>query len=1086
MADSTSVQDRLAGLSREQRAALFEQVRKKKERAQAEGGAAERIPRRPLPLAPPAPVPASFAQERLWFMDRLAPGNSAYNMVLALRVEGRVAPAALEGALREVVRRHEALRTTFTESDGQPVQVIAPALAKRRRWLLPVVDLAGLPAAVRAAQVYGLVQAEGERPFDLRRGPLLRAALLRLSRGEQGEQEEHALLLNLHHIVSDGWSMGVLVEEITTLYGAALAGSPSSPPASPALPPLPIQYADFAVWQRGWLTGEVLARQFAYWREKLAAAPASLDLPTDRPRPPAPSYRGARLETAFGPDLKRGLGELARRHEASPYMVLLAAFQALLGRLSGQEDLIVGSPIANRNRREIERLIGFFVNTLMMRGDLAGDPTFGELLDRVRRTALEAYAHQDLPFERLVAELRPERHLAVAPLFQVMCALQNAPPGRADLPGLTLSPLVVEARTVQFELELNAFEDGERLIALFSYSADLFDGTTVRRLAGHLETLFVAAVAAPQRRIADLPLLAPAERQQLRAEWNDTARLAPARSVVERFARQVARTPAAVALEAGGERLTYGDLDRRAGRLAARLRKAGVGPGVPVGLFAERGLPLVVGIFAIWRAGGAYLPLDPGLPPARLAYLLEDSQVPVVLTADRLAAALPAPAAGTARVVRLDELDGEAGEEDTSLPAEPPRPADLAYLIYTSGTTGRPKAVLVEHGNLASTLAAVNDAFGFGPGDRIPAIASFSFDIFLFELLAPLLSGGTVILLPLRPALDFEQLWNALQTATLLHAVPAVMRQVVELARLRGGDRGDRRPAALRALFTGGDVVPADLLADLRATFPRAQTWVLYGPTEAAIVCTAWPVPAAPGAPVRSLLGRPLSGAAIDLRDRAGEPVPIGVPGEIWIGGAGVTRGYGERPELTAERFVERGDRRYGRYGRWFKSGDLARRLPDGTLEFLGRADQQVKVRGFRIELGEVEAQLLRHPAVRAAVAAVRDEPQGPGRQLVAYVVPRPAGEREGATSEGAEAAEHVAQWQELYDETYGKAGEREATFDLEGWNSSYTGAPIPAAEMREWVERTVERILSLLPPEAPGQEPSRRILEIGCGTGLL
>jgi amino acid adenylation domain-containing protein len=1046
VADSTSVQERLAGLSREERALLFERVRKRRESAAAPR---ERIPRRPPGLDP---VPASFAQERLWFLDRLAPGSTAYNMALALRVEGPVAPATLESVLGEVVRRHEALRTTFRQKGGQPIQVIAPP----GPWSLPVVDLAGLPATLRETAALRLAQEEAERPFDLERGPLLRAVLLRLAREEQG------LLLTLHHIISDGWSLGVLVREITALYCTSPLQAARG--ASP-LPPLPIQYADFAVWQRGWLTGEVLERQVAYWREQLATATSTLDLPTDRPRPPVPTYRGARAQAVLGPGVTRGLGELARRREASLYMVLLAGFQAFLGRLTGQEDLTVGSPIANRTHLEIEGLIGFFVNTLLLRGDLSGDPTFDGLLGRVRQTALAAFAHQDLPFERLVAELQPERHLSVAPLFQVMFALQNAPVGRMELPGLALQPLPLAAKTAPFELELNVFEAGETLLAVLSYSTELFDATTARRFAGHLTALLAGAVADPGRRLADLPLLSPGERQQLAAEWNDTSREAAPRGVVERFAAQVACAPETVALEAplkiGRERLTYGELDRRADRLAARLHAEGVRPGIAVGLFAERTPAMVVGIFAIWKAGGAYLPLDPGLPAARLAYLLEDSEVPLVLAPHHLFAKLPP---SRARRVEMEDAGGDAGTFT-------PQAGDLAYLIYTSGTTGRPKAVLVEHGNLASTLDAVTRAFGFGPADRLPAIASFSFDIFLFELLGPLLAGGTAVLLPLQPTLDLERLAEELATATVLHAVPAVMRQVVELARLRGGIFAP----ALRALFTGGDVVPAALLEDLRAIFPRARTWVLYGPTEAAIVCTAWPVPAAGdigdwGAPLRSLLGRPFAGAAIELRDfrvGAGRRVPIGVPGEIWIGGAGVTRGYWRRPEETAERFVaEEGSR-------WFRSGDLARRLPDGTLEFLGRADQQVKVRGFRIELGEVEAQLLRHPEVRQAVAAVR------AGALIAYIVPRPPAERESAA---AESAEQVGEWQALYEETYGRSGrEVDPTFDLEGWNSSYTGAPIPAEEMREWVERTVERIASL------GALPGRpRVVEIGCGTGLL
>ncbi|HVR96049.1 MAG TPA: amino acid adenylation domain-containing protein, partial [Thermoanaerobaculia bacterium] len=992
----------LAGFSREEKALLFERLRQKKQAV-----AEDRIPRR-APGFDRAPL--SFAQERLWFLDRLRPGSAFYNMPQALGLGGEVSPAALEAAVSGVVRRHESLRTTFHERAGQPEQVIAP----RARWVLLLVDLAALPEAPRKAEVRRLADDEARRPFDLERGPLLRGALLRLG------EREHVMLLDMHHIVSDGWSMGVLVEEITTLYGAALRGE-SSP-----LPELPIQYADFALWQRGWLRGDVLEKQLAYWRERLADAPAALELPGDRPRPAMQGFLGATYRFELEEGLLPGLLALSREHEATLFMTLFAAYQALLGRWTGQRDILIGSPIANRNRTEIAPLIGFFVNTLVLRSDLQDDPTFSGLLRRVRQTALDAYLHQDLPFEQLVGELRPERHLSHNPLFQTMFALQNTPGGEGDFSGLSLSTVDFESPTAKFDLELIAEQIDDYLVVALTYNRDLFDEPTILRLVGHFQALLAAVAAEPALRVSELPLLSGPERHQLLEEWNDTHTAEPA-GALQRFEAQAARTPEAEAVVFGAERLTYSQLDRRANGLARRLRDLGVGPGVKVGLSVERSPALVVGLFGIWKAGGAYVPMDPAHPKARLSYMQEDSGVRVVVT---------------------QELLADLGEEPGL--GHAPAPEDVSYLIYTSGTTGQPKAVVVEHRQLASTLAAVQGAFGFGPDDRMPCVAPFSFDIFLFELLGPLLAGGTSVLMPLRPTLDVERLTDELESATLLHAVPALMRQVVETARRRRG-MGEN----LRALFVGGDAVPAELLADLRETFPRTDVWVLYGPTEAAIVCTAWRSDG-----TRSLLGRPFAGATLTLRDRGGHLAPIGVPGEIWIGGAGVTRGYWRREELTAEKFVEG----------FFRSGDLARQMPDGTLEFLGRVDQQVKVRGFRIELGEVEAALARHAEVREAVAAVREDAGG-SKQLVAYVVRRPV------EVVPEEISEHVSQWQALYEETYGRSESADATFDIQGWNSSYTGEPIPAEEMREWVDRTVERILALEP---------RRVLEIGCGTGLL
>ncbi|MES1241581.1 MAG: non-ribosomal peptide synthase/polyketide synthase [Acidobacteriota bacterium] len=868
--------------------------------------------REELPPLAPAPqdgaVPLSFAQERLWVLDRLAPRNPVYNIPSALRAAGGLDVPALRWSLGELVRRHEALRTTFSDC-----QVIHPA----SEVPLPVIDLRALPAESRDREARRLAADEARQPFDLERGPLLRAALVRT------EEREHVLLFTLHHIAGDGWSMGVVVREIGVLYSGS------------TLPELPIQYADFSLWQRGWLRGAALESRISWWREELAGAPAVLDLPADRPRPAVQSFRGA-TERFSLPDL----GGLARREGGTLFMVLLAGLQALLGRYTGQEDVLVGSPVAGRDRAEVEGLVGLFVNTLVMRGRLAGNPSFRGLLGRTRASALGAYAHQELPFERLVDELAVERSLSHNPLFQVIFALHNAPAGELSLPGLTLSPLPAQGASARVDLALSATEtDG-----VAEYSTDLFDRATVLRLLGHLRTLLDGAAADPEARISDLSLLSEVERHQLGCEWNDgfTVDTTP---VPLLFERQVEKTPDAPAVVFQGETLTYSELSCRAEALAGHLQEMGVGPEDRVGVALERSLDLPVAVLGIWKAGAAYVPLDPGLPEERLAFLRRDSGLRVIVTRD---------------VVQ----DAERAGRMPAVPAD----GQLAYLIYTSGSTGQPKAVLVEHGQLAHTLAACRRLFDFRPGDRMPCIAPFPFDIFLFELLNPLLSGGAVEIFPLRPALEVERLVESLAGATHFHAVPALMRQVAERVQAPG----------LREVFVGGDAVPGELLGEMARAFPSARIFVLYGPTEAAILASAWPVPA--GA-TRTLLGRPLPGSALRVTGPDGSEVPIGVAGEIRIGGGGVARGYLNQPALTAERFVP-GE------GRWYRTGDLARRLADGALEFLGRIDHQVKIRGFRVELGEIEARLRSHLAVREAVVL------SDGEGLTAYVV---AAEGEGS-----------------------------------------------------------------------------------------
>jgi amino acid adenylation domain-containing protein len=985
-------------------------------------------------------LPLSFAQERLWFLDRLAPGNAGYHIPFALAAHGDLSMPAMAGALGAMVGRHEALRTTYGAQGDRPVQVIAPP----GPWQLPLIDLAGLPEDARSAEARRLADEEVARPFDLARDPMLRAGVLRLA------TREHVLLLVVHHIAADGWSLGVMVDEIVAHY----RGTPET------LPELAVQYADFAVWQRDWLRGGALERQLGYWRERLAGVPA-LDLPTDRPRPPARSFRGATRSHTLDADTASSLKAVARRHDATLFMVLLSAVQTLLGRYAGQDDVVLGSPIANRTRAEIEPLIGFFVNTLVLRGDLADDPPFSELVARSRRAALEAYSHQDLPFERLVEELRPERRMSHNPLFQVMFAVQNAPLGAIDLPGLTFSLAPFAFPASRFDLELFFTEVAGALSVEVTYATDLFDAPTIARLEGHLGTLLREIIADPSRPLSELSILAARERHQLLREWNDTEREAPVPDVVALVAGWAARTPGAPAVVSAEGTLTYGELGRRSAVLAGRLRALGAGPDLPVGLFAPRSAEMVIGALAALKSGGAYLPLDPSLPAERLAFLVRESRVPVVLSAGAGGELSPWDGVEVVWIGAAGDRESEAAVAPDPMPAPP---ESLAYVLYTSGSTGRPKGVEVSRGGLANLVRWHLRTYGMTAGDRATQIASPGFDAAVWEVW-PCLAAGAALHIPdeeTRLLPESLLAWLAANGITLCFLPTPLAEQLLDAA-----ERA--LPAALaglslRALLTGGD--------RLVRVPGRPLPFALvnhYGPTESSVVATAAPVPL-PGDGRPPSIGRPIDGTTVHVVDRALQPLPAGVPGELLIGGAGLARGYLGRPDLTAERFIPDP---FGA-GRLYRTGDLVRFRPDGALDFLGRIDHQVKVRGYRIELGEIEGALARHPEVGEAAAVLREE--GMGARLVAYVVPRRRRQEEGP-----DAAGHVAQWQTLYDETYGRGPSPESgetpTFNIQGWDSSYTGEPIPAAEMGEWVDGTVDRLLAL---------EHRRVLEVGCGTGLL
>ena len=925
------------------------------------------------------PLPLSFAQERLWFLDQLDPGSAVYNIPVALRLRGRLEVAVLEASLREIVCRHESLRTTFTTIEGAPVQVIAPA-PRAVPLAIPRIDLGELPPGRRESELRELALAEASRPFDLTRGPLLRAALLRLTEGEQ------IALLTMHHIVSDGWSMDVLIRELSVLYSNGLAGQPSP------LPEPGLQYADFAVWQRSYLAGEVLASELAYWREALAGL-ATLDLPTDRPRQPVRKGRGA----ICGFSLPEGLsGELKRQGQAGGmtlFMTLLAGFTALLSRYTGQGDVAVGTPVASRDRVEIEGLIGFFVNTLVLRISCPGDPAFGELLAAVRRTALSAYEHQGLPFERVVEELSPSRDPSRTPLFQVMFTLQSSGREGLVLPGLALEQVPAVGETAKFDLTLSLGEGLVGLAGSWEYDRDLFEAATIARLSRHFESLLVGAVAERGARLSELPLFSPAERHQLLWEWNGAAgEIGWGAALPELLAARAAVDPGAPAVIGGGEVVTYGQLHARAGRIAWRLRELGVAPGTRVGLFLARSPDLVVGLLATLLAGGAYVPLDPSYPAERLSFLCADSGAAVILSRSDLVGRLPD---GGPAVLLLDHLGAERNLTAVGALSPVGGPEDLLYVIYTSGSTGLPKGSRVHQGSFLNLLRWYVGEFGLSAADRFLVLTSASFDLTQKNFLAPLLVGGLLVLADPGPYDPQEIVATVEQHGiTRLNCTPSAFYPLLEAG-------GTEQLSSLRSVFLGGEpIAPARLAPWRRSAGCRAEVVNTYGPTECTdVVAFHRLVPPETAGPDSIPVGRPISGLRLTVLDPRLSPVPLGVAGQLAVGGVGVGAGYLGRPELTAERFVpdpfaaEPGARLY-----W--TGDLARTSANGEVEFLGRIDHQIKIRGFRIELQEIEVALAGQPGI--AEAAVLVEEKGTGdRKLVAYVVPLEATAGEPALAEG-------------------------------------------------------------------------------------
>lgn len=921
------------------------------------------------PVQRTAHLPLSFAQQRLWFLNEFGSG-AAYNMPMALEITGKLNIAALQQTLSEIVRRHESLRTTFVTTEGTPYQIIQPA----RPLTLPLVDLRALPTDAQQAEVKRLSELEAEQPFDLKQGCMLRGQVLQLA------EEHFMLLLTMHHIAADGWSMGVLAREWNALYTAFSQGQPSP------LPELAIQYADFAVWQRGYLQGDVLEQQLTYWKRQLVSAPDLLQLPTDRPRTAQQSFRGAMVTVAISTALTQQLRRLSQTHGTTLYMTLLAAFQILLARSSGQDDIMVASPIANRHRQELEPLIGFFVNTLALRGDLSANPSFLTLLEQVKATTQAAYDHQDLPFERLVEELNLQRNLNHNPLVQVMFALQNSSIDQWELPGLQVKLVDVETQSTRFDLEVHCWEMAEALQIGAIYNVALFEEATIQRMMSHFQILLAAIVAQPQCAIRELPLLTPAERRQLLVEWNNTTTAyAPEKTIQQLFEEQVERTPDALAVVMAEDQrpmgsaicptLTYRELNERANQLAHYLRQVGVGANTLVGLCLERSPELLVALVAILKAGAGYVPFDPTYPVERLAYMVENAKIHLLVTHDALRPQL----AWAERVACFTEWAQLADQPKTN-PAPWATPETVIYCLYTSGSTGVPKGVVMPHRAISNLIQWQLNYTTVARQARTLQYAPLNFDVSCQEIFATFCAGGVLVLVDEERRRDPYALLAYLEQ----QAVERLYLPFVALQQLAEAANG-QMPSQLREINTAGEqlqITPA--IADwFRHTPCRLQNH--YGPTETHVV-TALPLPPCVDEwPALPTIGRPIANTQIYILDRTAQLTPVGVVGELYIGGIALADGYSQRPDLTAERFVHNPFAA----GRLYRTGDLARWLPDGNIEYLGRIDQQVKIRGFRIEVGEIEAVLSQHPAVQESVVIARTDrgASSSAKHLVAYVV---------------------------------------------------------------------------------------------------
>jgi amino acid adenylation domain-containing protein len=905
-------------------------------------------------------LPLSFSQARLWFLDLLEPNNAAYNMAIAFRLDGDLNEEALHRSLQQIIQRHEILRTTFESKDGIPVQVIheseqVPLIVTELNHLQPQTQEEELKKAVREAIIC---------PFNLRTLPLLRVHLYRLA------EDRHVFVVVMHHIISDAWSLGLMIKELSLSYAAFCRGDASS------LPSLSLQYGDFAHWQRTIFEKTQLQEQLSYWKEKLSGKIEVLELPTDFPRKAIARYEGGAVSFTINSEVSDRFKQLCESQGATLFMGLLGVFSTLLMRYSGQQDLLIGTPIANRNRQEIEDLIGFFVNTLVIRTDLSGNPEFKTLLLRIKEETLQAYAHQDVPFEKIVEELQPERNLSHNPLFQVMFVLQNAPMGNLELPNLSLTPLELEQVTAKFDLTLSMSETKEGLQGIWEYRTDLFDVATINRMVGHLQTLLESIVANPQQRIAELPLLTKLEQHQLLVEWNNTQTEYPQDKCIHQlFESQVEKTPDAVAVVFENEHLTYRELNKRANQLAHYLQSLGVKPDTLVGICVERSLLMVIGLLGILKAGAAYVPLDPQLPQERLTFMLEEAQITVLLTQQ-----LELGIQSIAQTIYLDTDWQIITQQSQENPVNKVVAANLAYAIYTSGSTGKPKGVMNTHRGICNRLLWMQDVYGLNEADRVLQKTPFSFDVSVWEFFWTLITGARLILARPEGHKDSAYLVNliASEQITTLHFVPSMLQIFLE-------EQGLERCTSIKRVICSGEALPYELQGRF-FTRLNAELHNLYGPTEAAVDVTF--LQCKPKDKLRIVpIGRPIANMQIYMLDKNLQPVPVGIPGELHIGGIGLARGYLNRPELTAEKFIAN-PFSHEEDVRLYKTGDLARYLPDGNIEFLGRIDHQVKLRGFRIELGEIEAVLTQHPEVNNAAAIAWEDSSG-NKRLVAYIVPK-------------------------------------------------------------------------------------------------